>query len=168
MRSRVAIAGHPIHPMLVPVPIGLLVGSVAADIAYILTGQSEMWADIAFWALAGGIITALLAALAGFGEYWLLARHTDARGMAVAHMVMNVAAVALFLVSLLLRLDEVSLDGSRFGAAFALSVVALVMLGVSGWIGGELSYKKHLGVVPDNAEEAAREEREHLVGAATR
>ena len=69
MRSKVAIAGHPLHPMLVPVPIGLLVGAVVADIAYPITDRDHMWYDIAFWALIGGVVSALIAALAGFGEY---------------------------------------------------------------------------------------------------
>ena len=163
MRSKVAIAGHPLHPMLVPVPIGLLVGAVVADIAYLVTGRDHMWYDIAFWALIGGVISALLAALAGFGEYFLVARHTDARGMATVHMVLNLLAVALFFVSILLRLDDGALRGSRFGAAFALSLVAIALLSVSGWLGGELSYRKHLGMVPDIAEDEEREARQHLV-----
>ncbi len=163
MRSKVAIAGHPLHPMLVPVPIGLLVGAVAADIAYLITDRDHMWYDIAFWALIGGVASALLAALAGFGEYVLVARHTDARGIATAHMLLNLAAVALFFVSVLLRLDDGALEGGRFGAAFALSLVAVALLAVAGWLGGELSYRRHLGVVPDAAEEEQRERRRHMV-----
>ena len=64
MRSKVAIAGHPLHPMLVPVPIGLLVGAVAANIAYLATDRDHIWYDIAFWALFGGVDSALLAAVA--------------------------------------------------------------------------------------------------------
>ncbi len=163
MRSKVAIAGHPLHPMLVPVPIGLLVGAVIADIAYLVTSRDHMWYDIAFWALIGGVVSALLAALAGFGEYFRVARNTDARGIATTHMLLNLAAVVLFFVSVLLRLDDGALEGGRFGAAFALSLVAIMMLSVSGWLGGELSYRKHLGIIPDAAEDEEREARQHLV-----
>lgn len=163
MRSKVAIAGHPLHPMLVPVPIGLLVGAVVADIAYLVTDRDHMWYDIAFWALIGGVASALLAALAGFGEYFLVARHTDARATATIHMLLNLAAVALFFVSVLLRLDDGAVEGGRFGAAFTLSLVAIALLTVSGWLGGELSYRKHLGVVPDAAEDELHEQRRHLV-----
>lgn len=163
MESKVAIAGHPIHPMLVPLPIGLLFGSVVADIAYIITGESVMWSNIAFWTLIGGLIMAIVAAAAGFGEYWLLARFTDARDLARTHMTLNLVAVALFFISFLLRLNEVTLTGTRFGAAFALSVVGILVLGVSGWLGGILSYKKHLGMEPDNEAEALIERRDHLV-----
>ena len=163
MRSKVAILDHPLHPMLVPLPIGLFVGGVVADFAYLITGRDHMWYDIAFWTLIGGVVTALLAALTGFGDYFLVARYTDARGMATAHMAMNLAAVALFFVSILLRLNDGALTGGRFGAAFALSLVAIVVLTASGWLGGELSYRKHLGVVPDTSEDEARETRHHVV-----
>src|SRR5581483_2716107 len=127
MRSKVAIAGHPLHPMLVPLPIGLLFGAVVADFAYLLTDKDTMWYDIAFWALIGGVVTALIAAVAGFAEFWLMARHMDGREMAIAHMVMNLTVVALFTVSIILRLNNNALDGASFGAAFALSLVGIVV-----------------------------------------
>ncbi len=54
-------------------------------------------------------------------------------------------------------------DGGRFGTAFALSLVALVVLGISGWIGGEMSYRKHLGMVPHGAADETREREQHAV-----
>ena len=163
MRSKVAIAGHPLHPMLVPLPIGLLVGSVLADIAFLATGREQMWYDIAFWALIAGVVTALVAALAGLGDYLGVAVQTDARGMATAHMLINVSAVVLFAVSIMLRLDNGAFDGGDFTPAFLLSLVGVGALAVSGWLGGEMSYRKHLGVIPDTAEEESREARQHLV-----
>ena len=163
MRSKVALFDHPLHPMLVPLPIGLLTGSVLADFAYIINGRADKWAEIAFWTLVAGIVTALLAAAAGFLEFWLMARYTDAREMATWHMILNLGAVVLFVISLILRLDEVQLSGGRFGAAFALSLVAIAVMSASGWIGGELSYRKHLGVVPDDPATEQHESREHLV-----
>jgi uncharacterized membrane protein len=163
MRSKVAIAGHPLHPMLVPLPIGLLVGSVLADIAFLASGREQMWYDIAFWALIAGVVTALLAAVAGLGDYLGVAVHTDARRMATAHMLINVAAVVLFVISIGLRLDNGALAAGEFTTAFILSLVAVVGLAVSGWIGGELSFRKHLGVVPDSEEDESREARRHLV-----
>lgn len=163
MRSKVAIAGHPVHPLLVPLPIGLLFGAVIADFAYLLTDHDTMWYDIAFWALIGGLVTGLAAALAGGAEFWLMARHTDGRELAIAHMLMNVAAMALFGVSSIVRLNDNALEGAAFGAAFALSLVGITVLAISGWLGGELSYRKHLGVKPDDAQQEERELRRHLV-----
>ena len=163
MQSKIAIAGHPLHPMLVPLPIGMFVGSVVADIAYLLTDRDPMWYDIAFWTLIFGIVSALVAALAGFGDFWLVARYTDARELTITHMLMNVAALVLFLISLILRLNDGARDGGRFGAAFALSLVAITVLSISGWLGGEMSYRKHLGMVPDSSEDEFRERERHAV-----
>ena len=163
MQSKIAIAGHPLHPMLVPLPIGMFVASVVADIAYLLTDRDHMWYDIAFWTLIFGIVSGLVAALAGFGDFWLVARYTDARELTTAHMLMNVAALVLFFVSLILRLNDGALQGGRFGAAFALSLVAITVLSISGWLGGEMSYRKHLGMVPDSRDDEFRERERHVV-----
>src|SRR2546426_6610557 len=69
MSTPASVARHPIHPMLVGVPIGLLVFSVGADlIAYFGWGRA-VWKDVAFYAIGGGIVGALLAAVPGFIDY---------------------------------------------------------------------------------------------------
>ena len=151
MRSKVALFDHSLHPMLIPLPIGLFTGSVLADFAYIINGRDDKWAEIAFWTLVAGIVTALLAAATGFLEFWLMARYTDAREMATWHMILNVGAVALFLVSLILRLGDVDLSGGRFCPPFGLSLVAFAVIAASGWSGGGLCYPKHLGLVSADA-----------------
>lgn len=167
MRSKAAIFGHPIHLMLIQLPIGLLVGSVAGDVLYLLTDRNEMWDHFAFWAAVFGVITALVAALPGFVDYFAVAVKTDARGMATAHMLLNLTTVVLFAVSILLRLNDGALTGGRFTGAFLLSLIGIGLLTVSGWLGGEMSFRHHLGMVPDSsAEENAEEYRHRLDRAA--
>lgn len=60
-RATLRIAGHPRHPMLVPLPIGFLVGAFLSDAAYVLTSWAS-WAYFSTWLIAAGIATALLAA----------------------------------------------------------------------------------------------------------
>ncbi|MCL6646243.1 MAG: hypothetical protein K6U88_15010 [Dehalococcoidia bacterium] len=84
MRSQFAIAGHPIHPTLVAVPIGLFVWTLVSDIVFLARGRDQMWYDIAFWTGIAAIVTALVAALPGFGDYVTMAIDTDARGIATA------------------------------------------------------------------------------------
>ena len=57
MASPASIAKHPIHPMLIPFPIGLWVFSLASDIAY-RAGAAPFWSDVAFWSMVGGTIGA--------------------------------------------------------------------------------------------------------------
>src|SRR6478672_2514605 len=69
MASRASIGGHPIHPMLIPFPIGLLVFSFIADLIYLWRGNL-VWRDyIAFYTLLGGIIGAAAAAIPGLIDW---------------------------------------------------------------------------------------------------
>ena len=74
MASRASIAGHPIHPMLVTIPIGLFVFSLVGDIAVWL-GHDAAWPEVAFYCMGGGIVGALLAAV--FGLVDLIALRDD-------------------------------------------------------------------------------------------
>src|SRR5690242_7759021 len=67
-RSTASIAGHPIHPMLVPIPITCFVGTLLTDIAYVNTANFQ-WAVMSSWLLTIGLIVALIAAIAGFVDF---------------------------------------------------------------------------------------------------
>ena len=100
MRSKFSIMGHPLHPMLIALPIGLFVWAFASDIVYLATNHDHTWYLISFWTgIAGHCQTALLAALPGFGDYFTMAIHTDARLTATAHMGLNLAIVVLFIIA---------------------------------------------------------------------
>ena len=114
MRSTANIGGHPIHPMLIPLPIGLLIAAFVCDLAFWGTGNA-FWANVAFWALIGGVITALLAALFGFADFFgdpAIRQMSDAW----QHMIGNLIALQF--------------SGSRnwpFGSAASLILMALVL-----------------------------------------
>jgi uncharacterized membrane protein len=141
------IAKHPIHPMLVVLPLGLWIAALAFDIVYVITG-GPIWRTLAFWNIAAGIIGALLAAVPGFVDY--LALEGRARRIATYHMVLNLAAVALFAVNWYVR---TRVDGTSWWPLI-LSVIGVVGVLVSGWLGGELVYAERVGV-----EEPPRNER---------
>ena len=152
MKSKFAIAGHPIHPMLVVVPIGLFLWTLVADIVYVVN-DNKMWYDIAFWSGIAAIVSGLVAALPGLGDYLTVASKSEARSMALIHMVLNVAVILLFVAAMLLMLDEGALSGGELTAVVALHAAGVALLMVSGWIGGEMVYRHHLGVVADDGEE---------------
>lgn len=140
--SVAAIRRHPLHPMLVPLPIGFLVGAFAADVVFVLTADT-FWARGAFWLLVGGIVTGLAAGLAGAIDMVGVAR---ARRLAIAwlHGVGNVAALLLAVFNVFLRWEDHS---SAVGSGgLLLSLVVVVILLVTGWLGGELSYRHGVGV----------------------
>jgi hypothetical protein len=63
-RSTASIAGHPIHPMLIPFPIAFFVGTFACDLVYWQTSNSA-WAAATPWLLGAGLVMAALAAVMG-------------------------------------------------------------------------------------------------------
>ena len=137
-----AIGRHPLHPLLVPLPIGFLVGVLIADIAFAASAD-PFWARAAFWLLVGGVITGLLAGLAGIIELLGVPR---ARAMRSAwfHGLGNVAALVLAMINIGLRWSDHVAPADSAGLVLSLIVVAI--LGVTGWIGGELSYRHGVGV----------------------
>jgi uncharacterized membrane protein len=138
--GRASIAKHPLHPMLVVFPIGLWVAALAFDIVETVTGN-PLWRTLAFWNIIGGIVGALVAAVPGFLDY--PGRAGRAGRIATWHMVLNLAAVALFAVNAFIRL-RVNADSPW---PLVLSIVGVVGVFVSGWLGGELVYVERFGVV---------------------
>jgi uncharacterized membrane protein len=161
MRSKFAVRGHPLHPTLVALPPGLFVWALVADLVFLSQGQTSIWYEIAFWTGIAAIIAALIAALPGLGDYITLARRTDAKRIATAHMVLNLAAVALYVIAMVLMLDDAAREGTRLTAVVILHAAGVGLLLVSGWLGGEMVYKHHLAVVPDSPERAQQEQLHH-------
>ena len=142
MRTPASIAGHPIHPMLVPIPIGLWVFSLVCDLVHMSNG-SPVWATVAFYCMAGGIVGALLAAVPGLID--LLSLPAGPRSTAVKHMAINLTVVALYLVNIWQRMGAPENPGNLVW----LSLVSIVLLVVSGWLGGKMVYEHGIAVNTD-------------------
>jgi uncharacterized membrane protein len=132
MHTPASIAKHPIHPMLVAIPIGLWLFSLVCDIAY-LTRGGESWRIVALYTLVGGIVGALAAAIPGFID--MLSLPSPIKRTALVHMAINLTVVALYVVNAWMRSN-----GATGMTPVLLSVVAVVMLAVSGWLGGKMVY----------------------------
>jgi uncharacterized membrane protein len=131
--------------MLVVFPIGLWVFSLVSD-AILLGSANPIWSDIAFYAMAGGLVGALAAAIFGLLDYLAIGNRA-ARKTATLHMALNVTLVALYGFNLFLRTH--ALQGASL--PILLSVIGAAVLACSGWLGGELVYVHRLGVTPPNA-----------------
>ena len=131
--------GHPFHPILVTVPIGAWVASLVFDLASRLGGQPEVFATGSRWLVGLGIVGALAAAMFGLLDLFAIPTGTRAFRTGLLHMTLNLVVVALFATSFLLRGGDAP-DGVAVGL-IALSVVALALLAVSGWLGGRLAYR---------------------------
>src|SRR4051812_17343263 len=146
MSSPASIRNHPIHPMLVAFPIGLWVFSLVCDVFYHAGSHSQLWKEIAFYTMAGGIAGALLAAVPGFIDYLSLT-NPRAKQVATTHMVLNLVVVLIFIFNLGVRYNAAP-SGDMFGVS--LTVVGIGLMSVSGWLGGSLVYVHHVAVAPEN------------------
>ncbi len=138
METPAKIKHHPIHPILVAMPIGLWVFSLFSDIVYYVKWGGPVWASVAYFTLAGGIVTALMAAVPGFIDL-LSITEPKLRKIGIIHMIMNLVVVAIYVVDLFLRRD-----GRTDALPIILSAIGVLLLAVSGWLGAELVH--HYGV----------------------
>jgi len=141
MRTPANIKGHPIHPMLVTIPIGLWVFSLVSDLIRMQSRVPETWHEVAYWTMVGGIVGALAAAMPGLIDLLSL-KDAAIKKTALMHMGINLAVVALYVVNAYLR----HVDPQNLGLPFGLSVIAILMLLVSGWLGGKMVYMAGVGV----------------------
>ncbi len=141
MRTPASIAGHPIHTMLIVFPVGLLIFSLVCDLISLKSADPATWAVVALYTMVGGIIGALVAAVPGLIDLLSLADPRIKR-IALTHMTINLIAVALFAVNVWLRLN----GSSNAGIPLVLSIAAIGLLAVSGWLGGEMVHVHGVGV----------------------
>ena len=146
MESRARAFGHPIHPMLIVFPLGLLAISVIFDILYYITGNVGL-ATAAFWNIIAGIVLGLVAAVFGLWDWLAIPADTRAKRIGLLHGGGNVVVVALFFISWLLRLGTVDHRPNGFG--FALQVIAVILALFTAWLGGELVDRLGVGVSRD-------------------
>jgi len=140
------LAGHPLHPMLIPFPIALLVAALACDVAYWST-RDAFWAIAAMWAVGAGIATAAVAALAGLTDFFSNAQ-IRAINHAWHHMIGNVVVVLLAVLSFWLRMME-GAAGAVLPWGLVLSLLIVLLLLYTGWKGGELAYGQRVGMQPE-------------------
>lgn len=134
--------GHPIHQMLIVLPLGLLSGAVLFDLLGMAIGSDGLLA--ASWYMIGaGVISGLVAAPFGLVDWLDIPKGTRAKSIGATHGLGNVVVLVLFAASWLLRMpDPVAVPG----AAIGLSVTGFLLALVTGWLGGELVDRLGVGV----------------------
>lgn len=134
--------GHPVHPILITLPIGLFVATFLFDLIFWQTGN-QAFATGAFWLLGAGLIGAALAAIAGVIDF-MGDQRIRALSDAWQHAIGNVILVLVQLFSFYQRY--------RYGASavvplgLCLSLVSVIILLFTGWKGGELVFRHRVAV----------------------
>jgi len=144
--STAKVAGHPLHPMIVPFPIVFLISAFVTDLVY-LNGASAGWARASMWFLGAGISSALLAAVLGFTDF-LGDRRVRSLRAAWLHMAGNLIAVILAATNFYLRATG-GAEAPIAPTGVVLSGVVVALLAFNGWMGWELVYRHHVGVADE-------------------
>jgi uncharacterized membrane protein len=142
MESKVKFAGHPVHPMLIVFPLGLLATAVIFDIIYLVSDHAQ-WTVAAYYMIGAGVIGGLAAAAAGWVDWFAIPNGTRAKRIGLWHGIGNVVVLGLFIISWALRRDTPELP--RTGAIVA-GLCGVVVALVTSWLGGELVDRLGVGV----------------------
>src|SRR5687768_17230058 len=142
MRSRLHLKGHPLHPILVAFPITFFIGTLAFDVlgwiqnkaAYLQTG---MYLEIA------GVAFALLAAVPGIVDYFFIVPpKSSGKKRAAKHGIINVILLLIFVAVWFYRRS----DSASLSIILIAETVGVVLLGISGWLGGTLVHRNQIGI----------------------
>lgn len=150
MASKASIGGHPVHPMLIPFPLALWTTSFLTDVLFYFRRSTSL-PLISKFLLAAGCLGAIAAAIPGIID-WMSIKHKDVKKIANWHARLNVIALLIFAASLYLRMNSggVALVGYSLKIPFLLSFVGVILIAISGWLGGSMSFEHGVGVKPQH------------------
>jgi len=140
MQGKATFAGHPIHPMLVALPIGLYSSSLISDILSVVT-HAPFWVGFSEASIGFGVIGALIAAIFGFVDYFTAPMPADVKATATKHVIVNLIVTLIFIIDFFIRQTN---GESTLG--YGLSVIGVILLLIAGYLGGHLSYVGKVGV----------------------
>jgi uncharacterized membrane protein len=152
--SKIKIAGHPVHPMLIAFPVTFYTTTLLAFVVYVIT-DNVMWWQIALRANVAGVITAAVAAVPGLID-WItsIPAHTEAKKTGRNHMLLNVVSSTLFVINLIVHrnqwstlreVSEATLAPAP-GVALVLSSLGVLCMLAAGFLGWTLVQTHHVGI----------------------
>jgi uncharacterized membrane protein len=136
------IAGHPLHPMLIPFPIAFLVATLVCDLVYWRTGNAG-WSTATLYLLGAALVMAALAAVAGLTDFMGDRRIRDLSA-AWHHMLGNVVVVLLSAWNWYRRYEAG--EAAVVPTGLVISLVVVLILLYTGWRGWEMVYRYRVAV----------------------
>jgi uncharacterized membrane protein len=145
MYSKVKIAGHPVHPMLVAFPIAFYTATLVCYIAYSVN-DNPFWFKVAVVANIAGAIMAAVAAIPGFIDWLSIPSDSRAKKTGLFHLILNVLALVCFGITALLECPKWNYATPDPGMAILLTAVGFILTIAAGFFGWTLVQKHHVGV----------------------
>ena len=142
MRSKAHFKSHPLHPILVSLPIGFFIGAFAFDFLFIITGNFSFW-ETGYYLSISGIVGAVLAAVPGTVDYfYTVPPESSAKKRATKHAILNITNLLLFVIAVLYRRGEMVIPL----VVLFIELTGLVLMSIAGWLGGTLVHRNQIGV----------------------
>jgi uncharacterized membrane protein len=144
--SKVKIAGHPVHPMLIAFPVACYVGTLVGFAVYGANGHL-FWLNLAIALNIVGVGTAVLAALPGFIDWAFgIPRDSGAKQAGLVHAALNVTTLGLFLASVAIYVTDWNGPAVSATAGIVLSAIGVALTLAAGFFGWMLVQDYHVGV----------------------
>jgi uncharacterized membrane protein len=150
MGTPASFKNHPLHPILVSIPIGLWTFAFVCDLIHVF-GGTTLWSTVSLYCVAGGSVGAVVAAVPGLIDYFFI-DEADMKRIATTHLLVNLGAVVIFTVNLWTRFHV----SSESFIPLILSALGMGAVGFGGWLGGEMVYVK--GMAVEAVEELTKKE----------
>ncbi|MEO6540737.1 MAG: DUF2231 domain-containing protein [Ferruginibacter sp.] len=145
MYSKIKIAGHPVHPMLVAFPIAFYTATLVCYCVYHYHGD-PFWFKVAVVANIAGAATAALAAIPGFIDWLYIPSEVRAKKTGLFHMVCNVVALICYGIVAFITCRKWDDAEPTLGLAIPLTAFGFILTMVAGFLGWALVQKHHVGV----------------------
>jgi uncharacterized membrane protein len=142
MKTRAEFLGHPIHQMMIVLPLGLLASAATCDVIS-AASRNRRLARGAYYMHSAGLLTGIGAAVPGAIDWWGIPQNTRAKKIGLLHGAGNLVVTGLFGASWLLRRKR---PGTISRTGLTLSTAGALLALVTGWLGGELVNRLGVGV----------------------
>lgn len=142
MKSKANIKGHPVHPMLVGFPIAFFTGTLIFDLLAYANDNPFSWQTGKYLEIAG-IVAGLVTAIPGIVDYFgTIPPESSAKKRGTKHGLINVVMLIVFAMALYCR----SIINMFSLLVIALEVIGVILIIISGWLGGTLVFRNQIGV----------------------
>jgi uncharacterized membrane protein len=145
MYSKVKIAGHPVHPMLVAFPVAFYTATLVCYIVH-SSNNNPFWFKVAVVANIAGVVMAALAAIPGFIDWLNIPADSRAKKTGLFHLLSNVLALVCFGITALTEYKKWNDINPTQGLAIPITALGLVLTLAAGFLGWTLVQKHHVGV----------------------
>jgi uncharacterized membrane protein/nitrite reductase/ring-hydroxylating ferredoxin subunit len=142
MKSKASIKSHPLHPILVSLPIAFFIGAFIFDLLSLITGNNSFW-QTGYYSAIAGIIGAVLAAVPGAIDYFFtVPPKSSAKKRATKHALINVVNLVLFIIIVFYRQKE----NANTSIVVVAEAIGVILLSIAGWMGGTLVHRNQIGI----------------------